>query len=421
MASYEHEFSDKFKMMGKLSYLNTNTLAFYFLNEKDSYMSFAYNADAYEVELLSFLKPHEKLDVTFGLFHRNVYYATNPAELSAAWGTSFALHMTRLDIDSRMIENSIYTQFDYALSDKLQIIGGLRAQRMEPYKYHASGGEPFVSQGREVYTETYRFEDVYFIPSLSVLYLLNDNHIFKLLYGEAMRNPPLGIIADILYTTATDETFDYPQLIPSEIRTYELNYNGIIGSKFSMHLSGYRNELKNLISQYFLTLDDNTTVYYSANRGEILTHGVEASFNYYPSTNVNLSISGTYQKSEDVTKGIENVDVAYSPDFLGYFKLSYSFKKYYSFFVRGRYVSSMLTEYDYEKQTRLANETPAYTEISSGLVIKDMLAKGLQFNLNVTNVTGQDIYHPVTTLNQFADEGLLDFSRRFFLGIKYEF
>ena len=63
----------------------------------------------------------------------------------------------------------------------------------------------------------------------------------------------------------------------------------------------------------------------------------------------------------------------------------------------------------------------AYTEINSGFVVKDILAKGLQFNLNVTNVTGQDIYHPVTTLNQFADEGLIDFSRRFFLGIKYEF
>lgn len=421
MASYEHAFSNTFKMMGKLSYLNTNTLAFYFLNEKDSYMSFGYNADAYEIELISFIKPTDKLNLTFGLFHRNVYYATNPAELSAAWGRSFALHLTRLAIDSKMIENSLFTQFDYALSDKFQIIGGLRAQRMEPYTYQASGGGPYVSQGRELHTETYQFEDIYLIPSLSLIYLFNDNHIVKLLYGEAIRNPPLGIIADILFSTATDETFDYPQLIPSKIGTYEINYNGLIGTKFSMHFSAFRNELKNLISQYFITLDDNTTVYYSSNRGEILTHGVEASFNYYPTSNVNLSISGTYQKSKDVTKGIENVDVAYSPDFLGYFKLSYSFKKYYSLFVRGRYVSSMLTEYDYEKQARLGQKTPAYTEISSGFVIKNMLAKGLQFNLNVTNVTGQDIYHPVTTLNQFADEGLLDFSRRFFLGIKYEF
>jgi len=292
---------------------------------------------------------------------------------------------------------------------------------MEPYKYQASGGGPFISEGRELHTETYEFKDMYLIPSLSVIYLLNENHIFKLLYGEAIRNPPLGIIADILFSTATDESFDYPQLIPSKIRTYELNYNGLIGSKLSLHFSGFRNELKNLISQYFITLDDNSTVYYSSNRGEILTHGVEASLSFYPIKNVNLSISGTYQNSEDVTAGINNVDVAYSPDFLGYFKLSYSFLRHYSVFVRGRYVSSMQTEYDYEKEARLGKETPPYTEISSGFIIKDMLAKGLQFNLNVTNVTGRDIYHPVTTLNQFADEGLLDFSRRFFFGIKYEF
>lgn len=421
MASYEHQFSEKVKLKGKFSYLNTNALAFYFLNEKNSYMSFAYNADAYEAELLSFIKPNEKLDLTFGLFHRNVYYATNPAELSSAWGRSFLMHLTRLEINSEMIENSLFTQVDYALSDKLEMIGGLRAQRMEPYVYQASGGGPFISQGRELHTETYEFKDIYLIPSLSFIYSMNKRHTLKLLYGEAIRNPPMGIIADILFTTATDETFDYPQLIPSKIRTYELNYNGVIGSNLSMHLSLFRNELTNLISQYFLTLDDNTTVYYSSNRGKIQTHGVEAAFNYYPGKRLNISLSGSYQNSEDKTEGIQHFDVAYSPEWLGYLKVSYAFKPNYSFFLRGRFVSSMQTEYDYEKQARLGQEVDSYSEWSAGFAIKNTPVNGLKWSLNITNLFNTDIHHPATTLNQFADKGLLDFPTRYFVGIKYEF
>lgn len=421
MTSYRHELGKRLSLMGKFSYLTSNALAFYFLNEEDSYLSFGYNSDAYEAELLSFIQPWDNLEITLGLFHRNVYYATNPAELSAAWGAPYGLHLTRLSIDSRMIENSAFTQIDLSLGKKIDLIGGLRLQQMLPFHYDASGGAPYPSQGRQVYTDTYKFEKLYFIPSLSFLYAFNERHILKLLYGQALRNPPLGIIADILFSTADDETFDYPQLIPSEIRTYEINYNGIMGPRLSLHASVFRNELKNLITQYFITLTDSTTVYYSSNKGRINTHGIEVSVMCKPVNSLTLNLSVAYQHSEDKTEGIEHVDVAYSPNLLGYAQLSWVFLEKWSVFVNGRYVSSMLPEYDYEKRARLGNETPAFMEFDGGIMVRNLGINGLCVKLYSKNITNQKIYYPVTTLNQFADEGLLGFPRRFFIGVKYEF
>ncbi|PLX22396.1 MAG: hypothetical protein C0599_06445 [Salinivirgaceae bacterium] len=311
MMSYNHEFSNKLHVMGKLSYLTTNSLSFYYLNEEDSYLSFGYNSDAYELEVNSFYKPIDKMEITLGVFHRNVYYANNPAELSAVWGVPYGLHLTKLDINSRMIENSVYSQVNYELTHKLNVIGGIRMQQMLPFKYHASGGAAYPSDGRQVYYDTYEFEKLYFIPQISAIYGFNDNNVLKLLYGEALRNPPLGIITDILFSTADDVTFDYPQLVPSQIRTYELNYSGLIGKRLSIHASVFRNELKNLISQYFINLNYSSTVYYSSNKGKITTHGLEFALQYNPVDELNLSASIAYQKSEDETPGIEKVDVAY--------------------------------------------------------------------------------------------------------------
>ncbi|PLX22397.1 MAG: hypothetical protein C0599_06450 [Salinivirgaceae bacterium] len=81
----------------------------------------------------------------------------------------------------------------------------------------------------------------------------------------------------------------------------------------------------------------------------------------------------------------------------------------------------MLPEYNYESKTRLGKETPAYTVVDAGFEIRDLFVKGLQFKFNCTNLGNINVFHPVTTLNQFADRGLLDFYRRFFIGFKYEF
>jgi outer membrane receptor for ferrienterochelin and colicin len=421
MTSYEHAFTDHLKVLGKFSYLTTNALAFYFLNEKDSYLSFGYNSDTYEAEAIAFIKIIPKLNLTVGLAHRNVYYATNPAELTGAWGVPYGLHLTRLKINSHMIENAVYAQLDYTLGQKLELIGGLRFQQMLPFDYQASGGAPYISQGRQSFTDTYGERKVYAIPSLAGIFSFNDKHHLKLLFGEALRNPPLGIITDILFSTGDDDSYDFPQLVPSRIRTYELNYSGIVNSNLSLHFSFFRNELNNLISQYFLNVTDTTTVYYSSNKGKIFTHGMEASVSFYPVKNLNFSISGTYQHSTDQTSNIEHITVPYSPEVLGYARIVYSYNPHWTVHLSGRYVDAMETDYDIQKKSRLGKATPSFTELNGGIIIKNYLVKGLQFNFDVNNITNAKMYYPVTTLDQFADKGFLGFPRRFFIGAKYEF
>lgn len=56
-----------------------------------------------------------------------------------------------------------------------------------------------------------------------------------------------------------------------------------------------------------------------------MTNGVELSVLFSPLNNFRLELSGTYQKTEDKRNGFGDIDVAYSPNLLGYAKASYAF------------------------------------------------------------------------------------------------
>jgi len=148
---------------------------------------------------------------------------------------------------------------------------------------------------------------------------------------------------------------------------------------------------------------------------------MEASVSFYPVKNLNFSISGTYQHSTDQTSNIEHITVPYSPEVLGYARIVYSYNPHWTVHLSGRYVDAMETDYDIQKKSRLGKATPSFTELNGGIIIKNYLVKGLQFNFDVNNITNAKMYYPVTTLDQFADKGFLGFPRRFFIGAKYEF
>ena len=50
MVEFKHDWNDKIALQTKFSYLTTNSLSFYFLNEDARYLSFGYNSDAIELE-----------------------------------------------------------------------------------------------------------------------------------------------------------------------------------------------------------------------------------------------------------------------------------------------------------------------------------------------------------------------------------
>jgi outer membrane cobalamin receptor len=417
MFSYLHDFSDNFFLRGKFSYLTTNSLAFYFLDEKDSYFSFGYNSDAYEAEINTYWKANDKFQLIGGIFQRNIIYATNPAELEGKWGAGFNQHLIRLSIDSRILSHAIFVQGEYNLLPNLKIIGGFRLQQMLPYNYEASGGNAYISQGREHYTQSYTIDDIYPIPSLALIFSQN-KHTFKLNYGKALRNPPLGQIADILFSTANSPV-DFPQLIPSDINTVELIYNGLLYKSLKINYSLYLNDMKNLLSQYFITLSDYTAIYYTSNKGAIRTIGSELSVHYAPSNKFSFELAGMYQQSENRTPNLEPIEVPYNPDFVGYGKASVNVYKNIWLYTTATYLDGMETEYDYTMKRRIALGTDPSLLVNAGIRFKNLLNKNIDINIKSTNLLNSKIYYPATTLNQFADKGILDFPQRFFVQLTY--
>lgn len=420
-ASYQHSFNDLISAKLKFSYLTTSTMSHYFVNEKNSYLTFGYNSDAYELELLSFIQPTPQLDITFGLVQRNVFHATNPAEMEAVWGIPYGNHLSRLEIDSRMIDYAGYTQLSYSPFKLVTLVAGIRLQYMVPYNYEVSGGDPLISNGREHYENSFKEEKIHTIPSLAILIKPFDKHTIKMLYGEALRYPPMGQLADILFSDSQDTLANFPLLVPSEIKTLEINYSGIYFEKFSLQLSLFYNDLSNLISQYFLGVSDSITVYYTSNKGKIKTTGGEFSLRAEPIRNMTIILSGLVQNSENKTPGLTKVPVPYSPDYCGYMTISYAFAPKIALYVSGNAIGAMYSDYDHRTNTWLGEQTKASGFLDAGIILSDLPVKNMMLNLRCTNVLNSEIHYPVTTLNRFADKGIIDYTQKYFVALSYSF
>ncbi|RLC00669.1 MAG: hypothetical protein DRI57_32015 [Deltaproteobacteria bacterium] len=104
-----------------------------------------------------------------------------------------------------------------------------------------------------------------------------------------------------------------------------MNYIASFSPKITTNLSIFRNTLDNLITRVHYFDDEGVYHSFSSNAGEMVTNGVELSVLFSPLNNFRLELSGTYQKTEDKRNGFGDIDVAYSPNLLGYAKASYAF------------------------------------------------------------------------------------------------
>ncbi len=144
-----------------------------------------------------------------------------------------------------------------------------------------------------------------------------------------------------------------------------------------------------------------------------------------------FSLSGTWQKTEDERPGFENINTAYSPQFLGYFKADYRITPNISAAITGNYVDDMETYWDetpvetapgiMEPTGRIGQKVGSYFNTGSNLRINNLFRKNIFLSLRASNIFDTEIRYPTFTNNPRADRGTLDRGRSFFLslGIKY--
>ena len=417
---YNREVLDQITLDGRISYLDYNYWRDATFLHRDLFGEQRVFSSAYNVELNGFINATHDLDMTIGLYHNAVIYANNAIDLPA-WGLENTLW--RLKDGDRSITNDIFAQLDYRLLRNLKFVAGVRASRMEKYDFEMlrNQGKPDFSRAEMTYDQ----DDINIAPRFAAIYSPNENNILKLLYGKAVIHPSISQnLSNIIQNLSS--AFQPELLDLSDIQTVEVTYSTVLFSKLMADVNIFRNELDSLIEKTG-TLDENGNwIDTASNSGEIVTNGVEVGLRLRPVENLDLDISGTYQESEDRREGYKGFDLGYSPDFLGYGKMSYRFPHDLSLALSGFYVDEMETKWQKTGPNlgdghRSGERVDGYLALSLNLRVDDIFKKGSYISIRCYNLFDQEIHYPTDSGVAWADRGPLADGRKVLASAGWKF
>jgi outer membrane receptor protein involved in Fe transport len=310
-----------------------------------------------------------------------------------------------------------YARIKWIIMNNLTYNGGLRIEKQLPYEveYFTNLGIQYLDPSKNFnFTKyTYPKEEVAALPEMSLNLAINSNNNIKLAFGEAINRIPLFRIK------AAQEGVK-----PERISSLELNYIGLLHKKVRMNSSVFYNYYYNLIVTGF-AFPYNTT----NNSGKISTLGFECDIDYKPIKQVGLNLSGNYYETKNLT--IPEASPAYSPNFLAYFKASYSFNTF-SVGLTSHYVASTLPKTRLvlvptqngaieSKYVRDGEIAPGYFNTGINMHWTPMGEKGLWLNIRVSNLFDERMYYPVNDFNPWAKKGTLGIGRTVLGSIGYTF
>jgi len=410
---YKKKLSETFSLESKLYYFVNRLSLDYDMLFDDFYGLQENGSSGFKATLNLFITPSPNLDITLGADYLQVLDVINDYTMPA-----FGLNLThnQLADGETMITRSIFTQIDYTLSPRLKIVAGVMLEQTPEYTLEERIGN--INVGNASTTQaSFSHTRVEFIPRLALIYDLNDRNILKFLYGKAINRPSFFQNEDLL------RALQVPALEPETIRTLELNYIAQLSPKLTLNLSVFRNMLDKLIYRTVFVEADSLSYYY-ANVGEMSTHGVEMTIMSSPSRSFYFELSGTYQETKDKRSGFKDIEVGYSPKFLGYLKVSFFFNKNISLALTGNYVDDMEPYWDNTLPVpgRLGEKVDSYFLLGANLRIRNLLGTGLFLNLRVSNLLDKEIHYPATAVNsQYASQGTIGRGRSLLLTMGWKF
>jgi iron complex outermembrane receptor protein len=216
--TYNHEFSDKFSVTGKVTYYQYDYDGRYptdYANPGDPPPDIQNNKDMWrgqwwQSELMLTAQPFEKHKITWGgEFHYNA------KEHQKNWDTDV------YSDDNRHTRNwSVYAQDEYSIFDNLTLNAGVRYD-----EYQAVGST--------------------INPRIGLIYNYSDKTTLKLLYGEAFRAPT----SYERYCSYVDYQKTNPTLGPESIKTYEVVLEHELDKDTKITATGFYYRLKDLIAK----------------------------------------------------------------------------------------------------------------------------------------------------------------------------
>ncbi|NIM14255.1 MAG: TonB-dependent receptor [Candidatus Aminicenantes bacterium] len=417
---YRKKLSDILTAEGKLTYSKSRDSVKYNVLFDDFYGIQNFDTSGIEVELNTFISPSSALDITTGVYYRAVLDVTDMYDLPS-FGLSFYENTNIfLAENDDIVTRAVFTQITYSPIDSLRLVAGVRLEQTPKYELESTrtiGTEPTVKVSG-IYDE----EKIEIIPRLAAIFYLNDDNIFKFLFGKAINRP------SFFQNTHNSLDPNRDNLEPESIQTLELNYISNLSSVFTLNASVFRNTLNKLITR-IVEFDEQTNEYesWSFNAGKMVTNGIELTLNAEPVLNFRMEFSGTYQRTEDKRDGYKDIEVAYSPKFLGYVKASYRWDTF-TVALTGNYVGAMETFWDEAKENpdssfggRIGEKVDGYLLLGANVRIEDLFVDGLYLNIRCSNLLNEEIRYPTYTNNPWADRGTIGIGRTFLVSLGYKF
>jgi len=215
--------------------------------------------DSYEIvgEWTSFYNPIENLNVVWG----GLYNYFEGEEVTPDEGKI---------TDGKRYSVGAYAQLDYRLIEKLKLIGGLQANKVEKI-------------------------DLNVVPRLGLIWYPFERVNVKALYSQAFRAPSINELS-----ISFSQMRGNPNLTPEQVSTIDLGVNYHV-EKLHTGLNFFHSKMTDLIYQ-----DRSGTFPTYMNGIEVTFQGVEFEGKYYFNRNLLLIGSFIYQENEDKNK-VENV------------------------------------------------------------------------------------------------------------------
>lgn len=431
---YRHSFSEQLTLNTKITYsrydlqmgdnyFSTDTNGFG--NESDIYSFGQYWSEKVEGEINLFYHPLSQLTVSLNGYQAAILdagdktdapYNASPNLVNRAGGVRKGDHVNI---------TAVYAQADYDVTNWLKLVLSGRVERMGSFDLVLYRG--MYTGDRQKFTGTFDNDKLMWVPRAAVIAKASKNHIFKAMYGEAIKLPAVWELRNNLTVGKSLE--------PERIKTVEVNYLATFSSKVNANISYFRNDISDVVLRSIIFDGTNYSSYFT-NGARILTNGAEATFKLFPAKKIETELSMIVQNSIYRSVIPKSIPVEFSPKILGYLKATYQVNKNFIIGLTGNYVDKMEAQWDNTPQVlsdpnsgakgRYGKPVNSYMLFGLNLRVQNLFNskesnnKGFVIDLKVNNLFNQEIHYPSTSVSAWADKGVIGFGRSIQLNIGYK-
>jgi len=413
---YKNDISDSINYLSELRYSYSTAYHTYNHLFEEFYGNDDFNMEELDLTMTCFIDVSTNFDLKFGFQYENMLSFEDFTNVPAANIVNIETYY--VDKGDSGVVVSGFVEGKISLSENSFLTLGVRAEKQNGYKVR------FVDPAKD--SDIVKLKEscpVEWLPRIAYIYQVDNNNIFKFLYGKSQKRPGyIKVGDDIMDIVHGEKNGKY--VTPEYIETFEVNFMSSFADKFALNFSVFHNKLNDLIFQRSGIVDGILRAWWE-NSGEMESLGVESTLFYQSDNGCNAELSILYQNTDD---DISKDNASFSPGTIFYFKFGKMIGSNYALGVTAKYIGEMEPFFDYTELVsggyvgRTSYKVPGYLTISTNLRIDNFVMEGMYANFSCTNLLDKDILYPTFSINNlWADMGTVGEGRTFQFKIGYKY